>query len=309
MREPLLEACRLTRTYRRGRSGPAVRALDGIDLRLAPGEALGIAGGSGAGKSTLVRLALGMERPDGGVVRVDGRPLHRASRAFWKAWRRRAQLVPQDPLASLDPLLPVGRAIAEPLLAHGIGTPAGRRERVAGLLDLVELPPDTALRRPHQLSGGQRQRVALARALAPDPDLLVLDEPVSALDAPLRGRILGLLERLALDRGRATILVSHELEPLLRLTRRLVVLDGGRIVETGPTRTVLEAPAHPCTRDLVRAARELRPPEPSGRAGGDGACPYLDRCSRATGRCLQAPPLAPAGSSRRVACWHPLLRP
>jgi len=306
---PLVEACRLARTYRRGRSGPAVRALDGVDLVLGRGGALGIAGGSGAGKSTLVRLLLGMERPDAGTVRVDGRPLHRASARFLRAWRRRAQLVPQDPMASLDPVLPVGRSVEEPLLAHGIGTPAWRRERVARLLEVVELPPGAGARRPHELSGGQRQRVALARALAPGPELLVLDEPVSALDVPLRGRILDLLERLAADEALSIVLVSHELEPLRRLTRRLVVLHRGRVVEEGPTAAVLDAPAHPYTRDLVRATTMLEPPPPStGGATRDG-CPYFDRCSEAAPRCRQAPPLAPAGTGRRAACWLPLARP
>lgn len=306
MTPPLLQLCSAVRAYRRG-SGP-VTAVDGVDLVLEHGEVLGIAGESGAGKSTLARLMLGLESPDVGTLRIDGLPFDHLGPAARHAWRRRAQLVPQDPLGSLDPTLPVGLSLAEPLLAHRMADSSGRRLKVTRILQEVGLPPSSVSRRPGEFSGGQRQRLAIARALVPEPELLILDEPVSALDPPLRGRILDLLDGLVRERFLTVVLISHELEPLRRLAGRTLVLYRGVVVEDGPTSRVLGNPAHPYTRELVRAGSGVAS-ESVPESGGDpaGACRYLTRCSVSGPRCSQEPALSGDGE-HRAACWFPVNR-
>ncbi len=304
MTPPLLELCGAVRAYRRG-SRP-VTAVDGVDLILHRGDVLGIAGESGAGKSTLARLMLGLESLDAGALRIDGLPFHHLGTAARHAWRRRAQLVPQDPLGSLNPTLPVGLSIAEPLLAHRLADSAGRRLKVTGILQDVGLPPSSLSRRPGEFSGGQRQRLAIARALVPDPELLILDEPVSALDPPLRGRILDLLDRLVRDRSLTVVLISHELEPLRRLAGRTLVLFRGVVVEDGPTSQVLGSPAHPYTRELVRADGGVAAPLDQGPEDNPaGACRYLARCSVSGPRCRHEPALS-QNNEHRSACWFPV---
>ncbi len=307
MTAPLVELCGVVRTYRRGRTGRRIVALDRVDLRLRPGETVAVAGESGAGKSTLARLVLGLEHPDAGTVLVEGRPLAGLRGPALKAWRRRVQLVPQDPLSSLDPMLPVGLSIAEGLLAHGMGDRRSRSRRVHELLRTVGIPPEAATRRPAAFSGGQRQRLALARALAPEPDLLVLDEPVSALDEPLRARILELIAELVASRDLAVLLVSHEIDPIRRLASHTAVLYRGAVMEEGPTRRLLEHPLHPYTARLLAAAAGTTTgagnPEVTRPAGG---CRLLGSCPRETPSCRQEPPLRPVAAGRRVACWNPL---
>ncbi len=307
MTPPLVELCGVARIYRRGRTGERFAALDRVDLALEPGETLAIAGESGAGKSTLARIVLGLESPDAGSVLVQGRPLAELTGTALRTWRRRAQLVPQDPLASLDPALPVGVSLAEPLLAHRIGDRHSRRRRVEELLRSVGIPPAAASRRPSAFSGGQRQRLALARALAPDPDLLVLDEPVSALDEPLRSRILDLIAELVTTRNLTALLVSHEIEPIRQLASRTAVLYRGAVVEEGPTGTLLERPRHPYTARLLAAAAG-KAPDPAAPVTlvPSGGCRLLGSCPRETPACRQEPPLRPLTGGHRVACWNPL---
>ncbi len=306
MSPPLLELCDAVRTYRRG-SGP-VTAVDGVDLVLERGVVLGIAGESGAGKSTLARLMLGLEPPDSGTLRIEGLPFRHLKTTARRAWRRRAQLVPQDPLGSLDPTLPVGLSLAEPLLAHRMADASRRRIKIAQILKDVGLPQASTSRRPGEFSGGQRQRLAIARALVPDPELLILDEPVSALDPPLRGRILDLLDRLVRERSLTVVLISHELEPLRRLADRTLVLYRGVVVEEGSTSLVLGSPAHPYTRDLVGAGGGGAALSVRGhKESPAGACRYLAHCAASGPRCLQEPALTGEGE-HRSACWFPVNR-
>ncbi|WP_433796306.1 ABC transporter ATP-binding protein [Actinoplanes sp. CA-252034] len=222
----LLVATGATKSY-----GPR-RVLDGVDLHIAAGDRLGILGHSGAGKSTLLRLLLAVEAPDHGDILLRDRPV-RPGRPGTLTWFRRAvQLVPQDPYGSLSPRMTVARIIAEPLECLAI--PGDHRARVDDLLAAVDLDPALAHRRPAELSGGQRQRVAIARALAPGPEVLIADEPVSALDASVRVTVLDLLRHVCEHTGAALVMVSHDVAAVRRICTRVAVLDGGRITGTEP---------------------------------------------------------------------------
>ena len=257
---PLLEAAGLRRSYRaRGFSGRGrrVAAVDGVDLRVTAGEAVAVVGGSGAGKSTLVRLLLALEQPDDGVVRFDGRQISHVSESVVRPLRRRFQPVFQDPLASLDPRMRIGAAVAEPLEAMKIGDAGQRRRRIAEVLELVGLPMSLGDRFPAALSGGERQRAAIARALAPEPELLILDEPVSSLDAPVALRILDLLADLRRRLDLTIVLVTHDLHVVRLVCDRVAVMHAGRVVEEGATSGVLSAPGHDVTRRLLAAVPTL----------------------------------------------------
>jgi peptide/nickel transport system ATP-binding protein len=284
----------------------AIRAVDDISLTLAPGRTLGIVGESGCGKSTTGRLALGLEPPDGGSVRFDGAPMPAPGSLAWRTLRRRLQLVPQDPLGALDRRLSALRQIAEPLEIHGIGEQA---DRVAALLDDVGLRRDQAARVPHRLSGGQRQRVVLARALATAPDLLVCDEPVSALDVSIQAQIVNLLMKLQAQRSIAMLFISHDLRIVRQISHAVAVMYLGRIVEQGDPDTLFTDPAHPYTRALVgsipgsgrRIVLQGDPPNPADRPTG---CAFHPRCTAAVPRCRAETPALKrlAGTDRLVAC-------
>jgi peptide/nickel transport system ATP-binding protein len=250
---PLLEARGLTRTFP-GRRGAPVRALDGVDLRVSPGEVVGLVGESGSGKSTLARILVRLDAPDAGTVVVDGVDVAGARGADLAALRRTVQIVFQDPYLSLDPRLSIGATVAEPLEVRGDGR-AAVRDRVTALLEAVGLVAAVAGRRPAELSGGERQRVAIARALALEPRLLVLDEPLSSLDGDSAAQVARLLSELRASRDLAYLLISHDLGAVRGLAQRVAVMDGGRIVEEGTTERVLGAPRHPRTVALVAAAQ------------------------------------------------------
>jgi len=271
---PILAADRVERRYpsRRGTRGHvdgSVRALAGVSLELRRGEILGIVGRSGAGKSTLARVLLGLEPPDAGTVLYEGKPLGGLSADETRRLRRAVQVVFQDPQSSLDPRQSIGAILSEPLAVHSLA-PRGRRlARSLDLLASVELPPDEALlrRRPRELSGGERQRVAIARALACDPELLILDEPVSALDASVRGQVLNLLLDLHVRRGLAMMVIAHDIRLVAQLCSRVAVLAAGRIVEEGRPSEVLSRPSDGATSELLSAARALgSAPEPQAAA-------------------------------------------
>lgn len=260
--EALISARGLSRRYR-SRSGPGAArretvALDDVDVDVRAGSALGIIGESGSGKSTLVRLLLGLDTPSAGYVTIDGRPVDARASARSLHWlRRRTGIVFQDPYASLDPRMSVGRIVAEPLWALGI--PGDRRARVHEVLSDVGLDADTAERFPHEFSGGQRQRIALARAIAHRPEILVGDEPLSALDVTVRAQILEVLRRLRAEQGMTLLLVSHDIGVVQNLCDDVIVMTGGRIVEEGPTEKVLLQPQAAYTRRLLASVPVIDP--------------------------------------------------
>jgi oligopeptide/dipeptide ABC transporter ATP-binding protein len=261
---PILEASGLeTSFHSRGRQA---RAVDGVDLAVERGQIIALVGESGCGKTTLARTLLGLERPDRGQVLYDGRPLDYRAKSL-KAYRREVQLVLQDPTGSLNPRQTVYEAVAEGLRVHRV---AGDEERlVARALSRAGLRPAERyfLRYPHELSGGQRQRVVIAGALVLEPKVLVADEPVSSLDASVRGEILALLLSLRADLGLSVLVVTHDLGLAWNIADRIAVMYLGRIVESGPTERVLADPQHPYTRALLSVVPETRRLEPVVLAG------------------------------------------
>jgi peptide/nickel transport system ATP-binding protein len=237
-----------------GRFGrPGFRALHDLSVDVAPGEVLGVVGESGSGKSTLGRAALGLLRASSGRIEVAGIDVGTAGRSQLRQVRRRIGVVPQDPASTLDPLLSVGESVAEPLQVHREASGRVLRQRVAELLQSVSLPSRYAQRQPHELSGGQRQRVALARALALRPDLLIADEPTSALDVSVQASVLAEFARLRAALGFACVFISHDLAVVDGVSDRVLVLQDGRAVESGPTAQVLGRPTHPYTQALLAA--------------------------------------------------------
>ena len=299
-----------------GRGGAVARALDGADVELAPGEVVALVGESGSGKTTLARTLLGLERPAAGEVRFDGRPLDYSVRGL-RAMRRRVQLVLQDPAGALDPRHTVYDSVAEGLRIHGLAEsdPEGRTETelVAAALAAAGLRPPEALflRYPHELSGGQRQRVLVAGALAMGPELLVADEPVSSLDASIRGEVLALLLRLRTDLGLGVLVVTHDLGLAWNIADRIAVMYLGRIVESGPTEEVLARPRHPYTRALLSVVPEIDRVEPVVLRGEipdptriPSGCRFHPRCPLVFDRCpVEHPPLDEVLPARAGACW------
>ncbi|MBV2155656.1 ABC transporter ATP-binding protein [Kitasatospora sp. SUK 42] len=259
--QPLLTVRGLGKTY--GTRRRSVTALHGVDLDLHPGETLGLVGESGSGKSTLARALVGAHAPSAGSIRFRGQELGRRP-------RREVQLVFQDPYSSLNPRMTAGQIIAEPLIAHGLGDRERRAARVAELLGQVGLDPATAGRHPRAFSGGQRQRLGIARALAPEPSVLICDEPVSALDVSVQAQVIDLLARLQRELGLAILFIAHDLAVVRQVSHRIAVMHGGRIVETGPADRVVTAPEHPYTAELLAAVPRLEPalagPADSARA-------------------------------------------
>jgi len=233
--------------------GADVDALDGVTLPVEEGVNLGVVGESGSGKSTALSLLLGLSRPTAGRVLLDGAPLDLSDRRRRRAFRRRVQVVFQDPYSSLDPRQRVDRIIAEPLVSLRLSSGRAARATVLEALQSVDLDADAAGRYPHEFSGGQRQRIAIARALVTRPQVLLADEPVSALDLSTRLGVIGLLDRLKREKGLTVVMVSHDVSAVAALCERTVVLKDGRVVEEGGTREILEDPQEPYTKRLISA--------------------------------------------------------
>ena len=282
-----------------GAKRPAVRAVDSISFSLARGETLGLVGETGSGKSTLGRLVLRLIEPSAGTVRFEGQDVTAASKAGLRALRPRMQMVFQDPYGSLDPRMTAGAIIAEPMVAHGIARAEASR-RAAELLSRVGLSPAMAARYPHEFSGGQRQRIGIARALAAEPDLIICDEAVSALDVSVKAQIVNLLQDLQKDLGLALLFISHDLAIVEHMTHRVAVMYLGKIVEVAPKRELFAAPKHPYTEALLSAVPVPEPgaqrervilkgdvPSPINPPKG---CRFHTRCPYAFDRCRQDEP-------------------
>jgi oligopeptide/dipeptide ABC transporter ATP-binding protein len=293
----------------------AVRAVDGVDLTVTRGETLSLVGESGSGKTTLGRVALGLQPATAGTVTFDGRELKKLSATERRALRKRMQIVFQDPFGSLNPRLPIGDQIEEGLLAHKLGEHAAREKRVREVLDLVGLDPNYASRYPHEFSGGQRQRIGIARALALDPSLIVLDEPVSALDVSIQAGVVNLLEDLQDRLGLSYLFIAHDLSVVRHISDVIAVMYLGKLMEIGPAEELYMRPAHPYTQALLSAVPEPDPhlermrhrivlegdvPSPIDPPSG---CRFRTRCPKAKALCAEEEPaLIDRGQGHPVAC-------
>ena len=289
--DTVVEVDDLTVTFD-GRDGGIARAVDGVNIAMRKGEIIAMVGESGCGKTTLARTISGLEKPASGQVLSHGEPLQYGGRAL-KAYRKNIQLVLQDPTGSLNPRHSVYEAVAEGPRTHGMDDETGRVSRALSMAGLR--PPERFyLRYPHELSGGQRQRVVIAGALALDPDVIIADEPVSSLDASVRGEILALMLKLREDLGLTLLVVTHDLGLAWNIADRIVVMYLGRVVEQGPTEEVLNNPQHPYTRALLSVVPEMHGTEqivlsgetPTRRRSpaGAGSIPAAKRCATASPR-------------------------
>jgi oligopeptide transport system ATP-binding protein len=320
---PLLEVTTLSKqfavrrrfleaTHRRA----ALRALESVTFAVRRGETLGVVGESGCGKSTLARCLVRLHEPDGGGIRFDGQDVLALQGSGLRRYHRRVQMAFQDPYSSLNPRMTVGQALAEAIRFHDLRPPAQAMARVAELLELVGLPTAAATRYPREFSGGQRQRIGIARALAVEPDLLIADEIVSALDVSVQAQIINLLLDLQ-ERLRLTILfIAHDLRVVRHLSHRVAVMYLGSIVEVGETEQLFAQPRHPYTAALLAAAPEMDPSRRGTRDAISGelpspfdiptGCAFRTRCSRASDRCAAVRPTLAGADGRMAACHHPL---
>ncbi|MBE3555626.1 MAG: ATP-binding cassette domain-containing protein [Firmicutes bacterium] len=314
MARPLLEVQELKKTFP-ARGGRQLRAVDGVSFTIERGETLGLVGESGCGKSTTGRTIVRLYQPSAGRVLFDGEEVHSLHGSALRRFRRRVQMIFQDPLASLDPRMTVGDTIAEGMQIHHMGTPKERQERVQALLRAVGLNPEHASRFPHEFSGGQRQRIGIARALAVQPELIVADEPISALDVSIQAQIVNLLERLQQEMGLTYLFIAHDLSMVKHISTHVGVMYLGALVEIAPTDQLYSEPLHPYTQALLSAAplpdpkvTRTRPrvvvqgevPSPIDLPSG---CRFRTRCPFAMDICSQVdPPLIEVAPQRQVAC-------
>jgi oligopeptide transport system ATP-binding protein len=292
-----------------------VRAVDGVSLTLNRGDVLGLVGESGCGKSTLARTILRLVPLTDGTVVLNGKDLNTLSTAELRRIRPEAQMIFQDPYASLNPRMTVFDAIAEPLLVHRKCKRRDLTKRVSELMEMVGLAPRFMRKYPHEFSGGQRQRIAIARTLALEPELIIADEPVSALDVSVQAQILNLIAELCRTRGLTLIFITHDLAVVRHVAKRIAVMYLGRIVEEGPAQTVLDGPLHPYTQALLSAVpvpdpeiertrrRILLKGDPPSPLNPPAGCPFHPRCPIATPECATSVPLLEEKfTAHRAAC-------
>ncbi|MCX7326369.1 MAG: ATP-binding cassette domain-containing protein [Hyphomicrobiales bacterium] len=308
---PLLEVTELQTHYATSRG--LLKAVDGVSFTVSAGESVGLVGESGCGKSTLGKAILGLAPVTGGVVRFDSEAVSRLGGGARKPFRRRMQMIFQDPFGSLNPRHSIGDILAAPLAVHGIGKAGERRDSVARILAQVGLPADSIHRYPHEFSGGQRQRIGIARALILDPDLVICDEPVSALDLSIQAQIINLLVSLKGEFGLSFLFISHDLSVVRYFSDRVLVMYLGVIVESATAGQLWSRPLHPYTRALIAAV-----PDPARRrqaAPLDGdlpgpqdvpvGCRFHPRCPLASDRCrVEAPLPRTWAPGHDVACHH-----
>lgn len=321
----LLEVKDLRKHYRLGaasllRKRRVLQAVAGVSFSIAPGEVLALVGESGCGKSTIGRCLLQLEQVDGGEVLFDGERIDTLGARAFRPYRRKIQMVFQDPYGSLDPRMSVEDILAEPLLSLSLcASRQEARARVPALLDMVSMPASAAQKRPHEFSGGQRQRIGIARAMAAEPQLIVCDEAVSALDVSVKAQIVNLLADLRDELGLAMLFISHDLAIVERLADRVAVMYLGRMAEIGPASTVLGQPTHPYTKGLLAAAPRMDEPleadrllqgEPPDPANPPSGCRFRTRCPVARSECAEREPdLAAREEGHELACHFPDLVP
>jgi peptide/nickel transport system ATP-binding protein len=315
--EPLLSVENLTVEYPVG--GRSLFAVSDVSLTVARGETLGLVGESGCGKSTLGRAVLQLRRPTGGKVTFDGTELTSLGSEAMRLMRRRLQLIFQDPIASLNPRRCIGDIVAEPLIIIGVKDRAERDRRVREVLIAVGLDPDQAMGRlPHEFSGGQCQRISIARALILEPELVICDEPVSALDVSIRAQILNLLEEMKRRYGLTLLFIAHDLAVVKAVSDRIAVMYLGKLCEVAPTEQLFARPAHPYTALLLDAIPvpdpTVRPSvnvpigEPPSPLDPPSGCRFRTRCPRADAVCAGVvPELREIGMGQFAACHHPLV--
>jgi peptide/nickel transport system ATP-binding protein len=315
VREPLLKVDNLVVEY--SIAGKTVHAVSGVSLEVARGETLGLVGESGCGKSTLGRAVLQLRRPVSGQVVFDGHDLVAMSGDTLRRMRRRVQLIFQDPIASLNPRRRIGDIVAEPLLIAGVKDRAERDKRVNEVLSAVGLDPGQVMGRlPHEFSGGQCQRICIARALILNPEFIICDEPVSALDVSIRAQILNLLEAMKSRYGLTLLFIAHDLAVVKAVSDRVAVMYLGRLCEVGPSEQLFARPAHPYTALLIEAIPipdpDVRPSEsvpigePPSPISPPSGCRFRTRCPKADQRCIdEVPELVPIAPDQLVACHHP----
>ncbi len=320
MSSPILEVRDLCKYFPMGKSGwrgggqDWLKAVDGVSFDLHPGQTLGLVGESGCGKSTCARTIVGLYPPTSGTIRFKGNDLGSLSPRGWAPYRRKIQMIFQDPFASLDPRQTVGSILTEPMAIHKLGKPRDRRLRSMQLLEAVGLNPRHLYRYPHEFSGGQRQRIGIARALALEPEVIICDEPVSALDVSIQAQVLNLLGDLQEEFGLSYIFIAHDLSVVKYISDRVAVMYLGRIVETGTVEQIFENPQHPYTKALLAAIPVPDPTRRSQRVHLEGdvpspisppsGCHFHTRCPVAEERCSrETPAMQTCEEGHHAACF------
>ena len=324
MTQPIIEISDVALQFRLSRSildvvqqqaGRVVHALNGVNLTLYKGETLGVVGESGCGKSTLARCIVRLEIPQSGTIRFEGKDIFTDKTVAGRDYNRRVQMMFQDPYSSLNPRMTAGQILGEALRVHQMRPKDQIQSRIAELLDLVRLSRDSADKLPHEFSGGQRQRIAIARSLAVEPEVLIADELVSALDVSVQAQVVNLLLELQAKLGLTILFVAHDLRLVRHVSNRVAVIYLGRIVEIGDSETLFASPSHPYSQALLSAAPSLDPDAASTAIRLTGelpsplnvppGCPFHVRCRYATDLCAQqTPTLRPLTGRGEVACHH-----